>query len=91
MTEDTERRFVLTGGPGLGKTTLIEALAQAGHAGSLEAGRAILHGDSERRQDLEAPAPTTDPCNVYGLTVLSGHANPEHAASRSEATDRGRR
>ena len=60
MTEDTERLFVLTGGPGLGKTTLIEALAQAGHAGSLEAGRAILHGDSERRQDLEAPAPTTD-------------------------------
>jgi predicted ATPase len=34
--------FVLTGGPGSGKTTLIEALEAAGFARSQEAGRAII-------------------------------------------------
>lgn len=35
-------RFVITGGPGAGKTALIEALAAAGYACSAEAGRAII-------------------------------------------------
>ena len=35
-------RIVVTGGPGSGKTGLIEALAAAGHATSPEAGRAII-------------------------------------------------
>jgi predicted ATPase len=71
VTKDTECLFVLTGGPGSGKTTLIEALARAGHAASLEAGRAILHGDSERWQDLEAAAPTTDSlqCVRFSRTI----------------------
>lgn len=34
--------FVITGGPGAGKTTLIDALERAGHARSIEAGRAII-------------------------------------------------
>jgi predicted ATPase len=40
ITED--RFFVITGGPGSGKTTLIEALASSGLARSTEAGRAII-------------------------------------------------
>jgi predicted ATPase len=40
ITED--RFFVITGGPGSGKTTLIEALASSGLARSIEAGRAII-------------------------------------------------
>ena len=32
VTSDTQRLFVVTGGPGSGKTTLIDALAQAGCA-----------------------------------------------------------
>jgi len=36
------RRFVVTGGPGAGKSTLIEALGEAGHAVFGEAGRAIM-------------------------------------------------
>ncbi|WP_313101774.1 AAA family ATPase [Brevundimonas sp.] len=36
------RRILVTGGPGSGKTSLIEALAAAGHATSPEAGRAII-------------------------------------------------
>ena len=39
---DTDRLFVITGGPGSGKTTLIEALAAAGVATSPEVGRAII-------------------------------------------------
>lgn len=34
--------FVLTGGPGSGKSSLVTALADAGHAHSPEAGRAII-------------------------------------------------
>lgn len=39
---DTDRFFVLTGGPGSGKSTLIDALEAAGHARSVEAGRGII-------------------------------------------------
>jgi predicted ATPase len=37
-----ERFHVLTGGPGSGKSTLIDALQQAGFARTLEAGRSII-------------------------------------------------
>lgn len=42
MTPESDRFFVLTGGPGSGKTTLVSALAKAGHATSVEAGRGII-------------------------------------------------
>lgn len=42
MPEDRERFIVITGGPGSGKTTLIEALAARGFATCPEAGRAII-------------------------------------------------
>lgn len=35
-------RIVITGGPGSGKTTLIDALASRGHATKPEAGRAVI-------------------------------------------------
>ena len=37
-----ERFHVITGGPGSGKTSLIEALARLGYAHTVEAGRAII-------------------------------------------------
>jgi len=39
---ETDRLFVITGGPGSGKTSLIDALAAAGVATSAEVGRAII-------------------------------------------------
>jgi predicted ATPase len=42
LAADTSRLFVITGGPGSGKSTLIEALARTGYACSPEAGRAII-------------------------------------------------
>lgn len=42
MQDDSDRFFVLTGGPGSGKTTLIEALAKRGFATTVEAGRGII-------------------------------------------------
>lgn len=42
MGENTDRFFVLTGGPGSGKSTLVEALGKAGYARSTEAGRGVI-------------------------------------------------
>jgi predicted ATPase len=42
MLQSGRNLFVLTGGPGAGKTTLIDALGQAGFATASEAGRAII-------------------------------------------------
>ena len=42
MVENQERFFVITGGPGSGKSTLVDALEQVGFARSVEAGRGIL-------------------------------------------------
>ncbi|MDW6020707.1 AAA family ATPase [Mesorhizobium sp. BAC0120] len=42
MPNNSDRFFVLTGGPGAGKTTLIEALRSAGFTAMPEAGRAII-------------------------------------------------
>jgi predicted ATPase len=42
MSEPTDTLFIVTGGPGSGKTTLLAALSEAGHATSIEAGRAII-------------------------------------------------
>jgi predicted ATPase len=39
---DTDRFFVVTGGPGSGKSTLVEALAARGLAAMPEAGRAVI-------------------------------------------------
>jgi predicted ATPase len=39
---DVGRLFVVTGGPGSGKSTLIAALGRAGYAHSVEAGRGII-------------------------------------------------
>ncbi|MFC5373462.1 AAA family ATPase [Brevundimonas faecalis] len=73
------RRIVLTGGPGSGKTSLIEALAATGHATSPEAGRAIIR----RQQRIEGEAlPWRDRALFAELMLdreLEAHARAEGA------------
>jgi predicted ATPase len=45
---DTDRFIVITGGPGAGKTTLIDALERDGFARTVEAGRAIIRAELEQ-------------------------------------------
>jgi len=55
---DFERFHVITGGPGSGKSTLIEALGRRGYAHSIEAGRAIIQDQIA----IDGPAlPDRDP------------------------------
>jgi predicted ATPase len=42
LADHAERFLILTGGPGSGKSTLIDALQQAGFSRSIEAGRGII-------------------------------------------------
>jgi predicted ATPase len=42
-----ENFIVITGGPGAGKTTLIDALAMFGHGRTIEAGRFIIQAQAE--------------------------------------------
>ena len=45
--EQLERFFVITGGPGSGKSTLIDALEARGYARSIEAGRGVIQDQVE--------------------------------------------
>lgn len=42
MYGNAERFFVVTGGPGSGKSSLIDALQKNGYARSVEAGRGVI-------------------------------------------------
>jgi len=63
----TDRYFVLTGGPGSGKTTLIEALGATGHAVAPEAGRGIIR----HHMAVGGPAlPWNDPALFAELMLI---------------------
>lgn len=47
MVHDANRFFVLTGGPGSGKSSLIEALARLGYSHTVEAGRGIIQDQAD--------------------------------------------
>jgi predicted ATPase len=63
---DFERFHVITGGPGSGKSTLIEALGRCGYAHSIEAGRAIIRDQTA----IDGPAlPSRDPLAFADLML----------------------
>jgi GTPase SAR1 family protein len=72
-----ERFFVLTGGPGSGKSSLIEALASAGYGRTIEAGRAII----QQQLAIDGPAlPHKDP-SAFAEMMLSWEVRSYHEAS----------
>ncbi|RYE30024.1 MAG: ATPase [Hyphomicrobiales bacterium] len=74
MPQETDRLIVITGGPGAGKTSLIEALAASGQAVRPEAGRAIIRD----QQAIDGQGlPWVDPALFAELMLaadLRGHA-----------------
>jgi predicted ATPase len=76
MAQQSDRFFVLTGGPGAGKTTLINALGRAGFATTVEAGRAII------RDQLDIGGPAThqnDPALFAELMLALDMQSYRHA------------
>jgi predicted ATPase len=77
MQSSPDNLFVLTGGPGSGKTTLIEALGDAGFSTCPEAGRNIIRD----QMALDGPAlPWNDPA-LFAELMLSWELRSHHAAS----------
>ena len=81
MTPPQPRRIVITGGPGAGKTSLIDALERRGFPRTFEAGRAIIQGQVDVGgtalpwADREAYARlmlAMDSCIHTGAEILSG-------------------
>ena len=76
MQNDSDRFFVLTGGPGSGKTTLIEALKARGFATAPEAGRGIIRDQAA----IGGPAlPWQNPA-LFAELMLSWELRSWHAA-----------
>ncbi len=79
MSAVADRFFVLTGGPGSGKTAVIEALHHAGYARSVEAGRAII----QDQMSIEGRAlPWCDPV-LFAELMLSWDIRSYRIAERS--------
>jgi predicted ATPase len=88
MSEDSQRFFILTGGPGAGKSTLIDALRERGFVGSVEAGRGII----QQQVAVSGPAlPWNDPA-LFANLMLSWEMRSYDMARRETGTiffDRG--
>ncbi|WFP60168.1 MULTISPECIES: AAA family ATPase [unclassified Mesorhizobium] len=76
MQNDSDRFFVLTGGPGSGKTTLIEALKTAGFATAPEAGRGIIRDQVA----IGGPALPWQDRALFAELMLSWELRSWHAA-----------
>lgn len=84
----SERFFVITGGPGAGKTTLIKALRAAGFATAPEAGRAIIRDQME----IGGPALHWNDPALYAELMLAMDMRSYRAALEAPGTiffDRG--
>ncbi len=83
-----KRFVVLTGGPGSGKTTMIDELKQRGHTASLEAGRAII----QQQAGIDGPAlPWKSPA-LFAELMLSWELQSYETAKGTTGTvffDRG--
>ncbi|MBR0652613.1 AAA family ATPase [Roseomonas terrae] len=82
MKEQEPRFIVITGGPGSGKTTLIERLASEGYAHAPEAGRAIIQaqtaidGPALPWRDKELFAELMLGWEMRSHAMMQGHPGP---------------
>ncbi|MBN9551814.1 MAG: AAA family ATPase [Alphaproteobacteria bacterium] len=76
MQDDSDRFFVLTGGPGSGKTALIEALRADGFATAPEAGRGIIRD----QMAIGGPALPWQDRALFAELMLSWELRSWHAA-----------
>jgi predicted ATPase len=77
--QDEDRFFVLTGGPGFGKTTLLDALKRVGYARSLEAGRGVI----QDQVSIGGRALPWDDRVLFSELMLSWEMRSYHVAQNS--------
>jgi predicted ATPase len=86
--ENEQRFFVITGGPGSGKSALIEALQESGYVTSVEAGRGIIRDQVAIRGNA---LPWSEPL-LFAEMMLSWEMRSYHMAQNESGTvffDRG--
>jgi predicted ATPase len=81
MSADFEKFFIVTGGPGSGKSSLIEALHQRGYARSIEAGRGII----QDQVAIEGRALPWHDRLLFAELMLSWDMRSYHLAQNSTA------
>jgi predicted ATPase len=79
MKSNTDRFFVITGGPGGGKTSLIAALHQQGYGCTVEAGRAII----QEQAATGGKALPWDDRALFAELMLSWEIRSYHLAEES--------
>jgi predicted ATPase len=79
MNNNSDRFYVVTGGPGSGKTSMIEALRQRGYTCPPEAGRGVIQ-DQIRIEGLALPC--SDPL-LFAELMLSWDMRSYHSAEHS--------
>ena len=84
-----DRFFVLTGGPGSGKTTLVDALKALGYATTAEAGRGVIREQMESGGDAcPGSTATTDrsaacsPLTCWNAAPIGSPCSCANACSR---------
>jgi predicted ATPase len=81
MSADSDNFFIVTGGPGSGKSSLIEALHQRGYARSIEAGRGII----QDQVAIEGRALPWHDRLLFAELMLSWDMRSYHLAQNSTA------
>ena len=78
----SDRMYIITGGPGSGKSTLVDALENIGYTRSVEAGRAIIQSQLKIGGNA---LPWTDP-RTFAEWMLCWEINSYYTALKNKGT-----